>query len=443
MSASDRNSATSRAVSTHAPPTGGSIAWSSAWSIGGWGVFCAASWTWCIGMYLPLVMLRDDGWMGFLAFAIPNVIGCAAFGYVRSRNACRTALRVNAPALRLFSIVTVAYQLFFVGFVLTALAPTTVSPFAIAIVVLLVASGLGGPRRFGGRSSAEGGDGGRIAWPTLMAIGVVVWIASMVLFALLLAGAGAGAVGGGGMAGAVAGGGVSDFGAFGRLEPSSLTWIVPILAFGFLLCPYLDGTFHVARIHSPSRHAFAVFGVAFALMLLLSASYASLLLHHGMVWPVLVHMLIQLTFSCGVHIRVMHDLRPASRQGSSLPWLAWIVAPLVGIAVVPAVAAGIDPMAGPVPGESWYMRWLALYGIVFPALVLLLRRRPFGDPTARTLPMAIAVVIGLVLCEFGVIQGHRWLVPFGVAGPLLVGFWPARTTAGRAEARASGGGVIA
>ena len=48
----------------------------------GWGLYCTTSWTWCIGMYLPLILLRDYGWPGFIAFAIPNVLGCAAFGYV-------------------------------------------------------------------------------------------------------------------------------------------------------------------------------------------------------------------------------------------------------------------------------------------------------------------------------------------------------------------------
>ena len=46
----------------------------------GWGLYCASSWTWCIGMFLPIIMLRRFGWPGFLVFAIPNVIGLIAFG---------------------------------------------------------------------------------------------------------------------------------------------------------------------------------------------------------------------------------------------------------------------------------------------------------------------------------------------------------------------------
>ena len=39
-----------------------------------WGLFCSNSWTWCIGMYLPVILLRSFGWPGFLAFVIPNVL---------------------------------------------------------------------------------------------------------------------------------------------------------------------------------------------------------------------------------------------------------------------------------------------------------------------------------------------------------------------------------
>ena len=46
------------------------------------GLALASSWTWIIGMYLPRIMMERHGWAGFLAFAVPNVIGCTAFGFV-------------------------------------------------------------------------------------------------------------------------------------------------------------------------------------------------------------------------------------------------------------------------------------------------------------------------------------------------------------------------
>ncbi|MDB5302268.1 MAG: hypothetical protein JWO87_3931, partial [Phycisphaerales bacterium] len=44
----------------------------------GWGAFLACSWTWCIGMFLPVLLVRDFGEMGWLVFAAPNVVGAAA-----------------------------------------------------------------------------------------------------------------------------------------------------------------------------------------------------------------------------------------------------------------------------------------------------------------------------------------------------------------------------
>lgn len=29
-----------------------------------WALFLASSWTWCIGMFLPVLLMRDAGWMG-------------------------------------------------------------------------------------------------------------------------------------------------------------------------------------------------------------------------------------------------------------------------------------------------------------------------------------------------------------------------------------------
>ncbi|HWB19699.1 MAG TPA: hypothetical protein VG711_05310, partial [Phycisphaerales bacterium] len=79
-----------------------------------WGVFCACSWTWCIGMYLPRIMIERWGWPGFLVFAVPNVIGCAAMGYVvKSAARSREIGSRHGRAMIAFSIVTIAYHAFF------------------------------------------------------------------------------------------------------------------------------------------------------------------------------------------------------------------------------------------------------------------------------------------------------------------------------------------
>ena len=40
-----------------------------------WAIYLGTSWTWCIGMFLPVLVLRELGLTGFLSFAIPNIVG--------------------------------------------------------------------------------------------------------------------------------------------------------------------------------------------------------------------------------------------------------------------------------------------------------------------------------------------------------------------------------
>ncbi len=46
-----------------------------------WRFYVATSWTWVIGMMLPVLLIRDFGPMGWLVFAVPNVIGAASLGW--------------------------------------------------------------------------------------------------------------------------------------------------------------------------------------------------------------------------------------------------------------------------------------------------------------------------------------------------------------------------
>ena len=77
-----------------------------------------------------------------------------------------------------------------------------------------------------------------------------------------------GAAAGGSAAGA--GGGLQPL-----LGPLPLVFALPTIVAGVLLSPYFDLTFHRAAQEAPSpRIAFATFGLTFAAMLLLVASFA-------------------------------------------------------------------------------------------------------------------------------------------------------------------------
>ncbi len=89
-------------------------------------------------MFMPIILLRDFGWPGFLVFAVPNVLGCAAFGYVLRDAGRRTELiGRHERAAVLFSATTIAYHVFFMTFLATMIARD--APQATLIAVALPA----------------------------------------------------------------------------------------------------------------------------------------------------------------------------------------------------------------------------------------------------------------------------------------------------------------
>ena len=86
------------------------------------GLALASSWTWIIGMYLPRIMMERHGWAGFLAFAVPNVIGCTAFGFVLRKPGAATALRTQIEGeAKWFSSATIAFHVLFAVFLVKSL----------------------------------------------------------------------------------------------------------------------------------------------------------------------------------------------------------------------------------------------------------------------------------------------------------------------------------
>ncbi|QKK08255.1 MAG: hypothetical protein HND58_08735 [Planctomycetota bacterium] len=80
----------------------------------GWAVYLGCSWTWCIGMFLPILLIGDYGLWGFVVFAAPNVAGAAAMGWVlRTSDAAERIVRDHTMACGLFAAVTIAFHLFF------------------------------------------------------------------------------------------------------------------------------------------------------------------------------------------------------------------------------------------------------------------------------------------------------------------------------------------
>jgi hypothetical protein len=346
-----------------------------------WGVFCACSWTWCIGMFLPRIMIDRYGLAGFLVFAVPNVLGCAGFGYVLGSPARSEAMaRRHAGAIAAFSVVAIAFHMFFVAmlfdrFVLPAESPAWI-PLTAALAVFVA-----------GRVLAEVGDR---AWLVLAGL---VYALSLIAF------------------------GATGLDAWPRLrevgirDAGELAWLAPVITIGFLLCPFLDATFHRA-LQRGGRHAFGVFGVTFTVMIVFTCflwfAPSPALLGIG-----LAHIVAQSTFTVGAHLRELSEspaLASRARQ-RELMLLPLAAAPLLLVARMFVTDDGGL-------GTALYIRFLVFYSLVFPAYVLAFIGpwRPAATATANLFRCGFVILLLAPLFELGFLHNRATLFVI----PLLV-----------------------
>jgi hypothetical protein len=321
----------------------------------GWAVYLAVSWTWCIGMFLPILLVRDFGLPGFLAFAVPNVIGAAAMGWmVASPRASVRFVERHRGACALFGCVTALFHLAFLARVVYPLdALHGGLPGVIGLLLGAVAlSFFDRPRT----------------------IAVATYLVSAVVIGILLFDPGLPLL-------------ITDPGANSRFEamrlpPLDVLFLAPACVFGFLLCPYLDLTFHRARQALPggaSRAGFALgFGVFFLAMIAFTPMYGSLFVPSWLgpgvrpepmvVALVLTHLCAQSAATIGFHT---HEL---ARCG--FPKLRWALVGVLGLVLgwimLPRVGASLPPtLADPEERLIWYRLFMSCYGLLFPAYVWL------------------------------------------------------------------------
>ncbi|MEL6328673.1 MAG: hypothetical protein AAFR38_03345 [Planctomycetota bacterium] len=359
----------------------------SPWRIAGWALFLACSWTWCIGMFMPALMARDFGWPGFLVFAVPNVLGAAAMAwFYGSAEASRRFVEEHKPAVIGFSLVTILYQAFFLGWLCTGWNPADSLPWLVPLAV--------------------------VAWtalafvqrtPRVLVAAGVVWAISM----------GAGVY--------LANTGRLEWQS--RAEPffeSGLIWMAPVSTLGFLLCPHLDPTFHRARRgmgRNESRAAFALgFGVFFAAMIALT--YAA---REHLLWgesatdlaPKLyaVHAVIQLCFTVRVHAAALRDL-PTLRMPRR--WVATAITLGLSLGIAMSFWSGLED-AGVSGREVAYRVLLSAYGLLFPGYLLIAKARGRADRITYWLAAAAVCVAGVFywngFLELDEPHNELWLVP--------------------------------
>jgi hypothetical protein len=223
-----------------------------------------------------------------------------------------------------------------------------------------------------------------------------------------------------------------------------LLWAVPTIVAGFLLCPYLDLTFHRALHRAPQpRVAFATFGVAFALMLLgVAAAYdpadgvAAIGPGIAVLWGT------QLTYTVAVHLRELglaarEDRIPgrvtmALAAGASLlatPAFAFTLGPRLPDLVAPLLGGETHAL---LPGEPMYLAFLGAYGLLFPALLW------FGG-WHRARPALLAVLAAGIPCYLlGAWDFATYLMPVPILLALLFRARPVHAHRGPGGAAPSG-----
>jgi hypothetical protein len=379
-----------------------------------WALFLASSWTWCIGMFLPALLLRDAGWMGYLVFFLPNVIGAGAMGFVlRSPEAAARIAERHAPMARLFSIVTLAFHAFWLAWLFGFFKQAFPIPdqwlmgAAAAGIAWIIASG----------RIVRAGAAPRAA--------AVLWIVALTTAIALLARPDSLSPTTAAMIAA-------------PTHPDAALWLMPVCVFGFLLCPYLDLTFLLARRHTSGvaggRVAFGLgFWLFFPVMIGLTAIYAGPIIavlegrQPTSVAPwagaaILFHIIAQWTFTVRVHLAQLVPAMPqptAATEGSSpnaplFPASSFVLpatfAACIGAAGLGLIAPSLPGHAGLTGGEIVYRGFLSAYGLLFPVYVwsrVIPRRR---QPTHAA--WITACVLAMPFYWMGFIERQGvWLAP--------------------------------
>jgi len=362
-----------------------------------WGAYLACSWTWCIGMFLPALLLRDMGWAGFWIFAIPNVAGAAAMGWiVKSRAGSIRFVEKHPAAIWWFSAVTLAFHMFWLFWIASFIREV----FQIPAPYLAGVAGIGAAFVFLLGKAIRLGRMPQVAL-VLLVVSLGVLVATFTLpdvresNAELLAAA-----------------------------PRSFAplWTLPVMVFGFVLCPYLDITFHHARQQldtcNNGRLGFTLgFAGFFALMILLTTRYGGAIAGAldgtrrvpittpWLAAGILVHILCQWLFTVRVHLDRIRTL-PGSGPKKPLLLAMAVLAGGVGF-----FAASLPFHAGLSGGEIIYRTFMGAYGLVFPAYMLY-RVVMRGKASLGWATMWIAVALAFPLFWFGFIERQTlWLVP--------------------------------
>ncbi len=400
-----------------------------------WGTFLATSWTWVIGMVLPVLLCGIFNFWGWLAFAIPNIIGAGAVGYFsygRTLEEKEAFIRKHLLMLTVFSIVTVLFQLFVISWLITRL----VGPLALLMYVLLVSMFM----RLGARDRRS---------DLLVTMGVfVLSLAGLVYFCMETTPSWMEA----------------DFFQLSLVQAKNLLWLSLALSLGFLACPFMDMTLLRARNEmgeKASRWAFGVgFGVFFLAMIVFTLAYAKgmeflpagVLPRARQVFAVVaLHIILQGAATTALHLG---ELRRRPLLPGAGMWVALAIG-AVGMLVLAglgrevelqasaedavlvtrwtlhSLGAAIPSFEGLDQGEVVYRGFLAFYAFLFPSYAWTCMFNASADASSERVSMTrmgVALTLGAAASGIAAVgffsNEFFWVFPGVVL--ILAGPWVAK-----------------
>jgi hypothetical protein len=370
----------------------------------GWAVFVACSWTWVIGMFLPVLLVRDFGPIGWLLFAIPNIVGAVLVGFWTRTPRDSAAYTVrHLRAVAVFTSVTLVLQCFTLAWLATAAGGALLGVLLGTMGVVAAAIG-----RF-------------VPLATQPVWAGVAFAASITTGLLVLASPG-------------------DWRPIPEavpVEPWALVGLAAVCTLGFLTCPHLDVTLQAAR-QAAGRRAKLVFvlgfGVLFPILIALTPTYAEFLrgLMRGSQSPftlvLLSHFAAQVVFTNAAHTSALDRLADALGPEHA------VIRPTGGWWVSLACVAGLGFVCGRLstggfesfwryePGELVYRGLLGFYGLAFPAYVLI---RGVGGGMKL---VGLAVLLGIAPLVAAYFFGQMAWASLGVAAVVAVTAVAAFTT---------------
>ncbi len=382
-----------------------------------WACFLGCSWTWVIGMFFPVLLLRDYGFWGWVVFAAPNVIGAAAMGFVLSPQRAQRLWQNHAGAVRWFSDVTLGFHVFVLLWLGTELfGPAAWAAGAVPLLMLPAA-----------RRKAFG------PWLPIVAAGLALVSWGCLSYAERLPGAFA-------IVREFFGVSPTDAAAQAiaypvveppRLDTTALLLFLPASITGFLCCPYLDGTFLRARAVTgvkTGRAAFALgFGVVFFSMIIFSLVYAAWLIpafdgepvSWKSSWALVlgVHVLLQAAFTMTLHVREREELNPDGRRFYGLTLVLLVAFAMVLVVRQPQWFG--ESVAGVAWPEVFYRSFLLMYGLVFPAYVWLVVLSRSHVGRAMLTRFFVTVILAVPMGFAGFVTGPAWCL-LGALGVITV-----------------------